>query len=162
MLLFFEAHMHILRNGSSWQCKLFAKVISRRLNLPLARRELIIPLRCYIIKLKQESMAPWLTNQWILFWSWDWGSVTWMEINSWEAERTKIWASMKQVLSCVIGKISLLLAKWKHSETLARISILFVWLGQNFFISWFTGFFFSELGSGEPKKINKKALKMTS
>ena len=31
-----------------------------------------------------------------------------------------------------------------------------------FFISWFTGFFFSDLGLRGRKKINKKALKMTS
>ena len=34
-------------------------------------------------------------------------------------------------------------------------------LGQNFFISWFTGFFFRSRVGGT-KKINKKALKMTS
>ena len=27
-----------------------------------------------------------------------------------------------------------------------------LYLGQNFFISWFTGFFFSDLGSGDEKK----------
>ena len=35
-------------------------------------------------------------------------------------------------------------------------------LRPDYFISWFMGFFFSDLGSGGRKKREKKALKMTS
>ena len=43
---------------------------------------------------------------------------------------------------------------WDHEEIIR--------LGQNFFISWFTGSFFFRFRVGETKQINENVLKMTS
>ena len=81
-----------------------------------------------------------------------------------------IWKKLLYLLESAKIIVLFVMKQWKikRKRKGAYCVVVYFYLRPDFFISWFTGIFFSDLGSGGggggggAKIINKKALKMTS